>query len=42
MSSNRDVVYIKIDVRGAKGHGKKALYRHLGGVEVLDQVATIK
>lgn len=42
MSSHNDVVYIKLDVRGAKGQGKKALFRHLGGVEVQDQVAALK
>ncbi|XP_055593286.1 dipeptidyl peptidase 4 [Uranotaenia lowii] len=42
MSSHNDVVYIKLDVRGARGQGKKALYRHIGGVEVQDQIAVIK
>lgn len=42
MSSHNDVVYIKLDVRGAKGLGKRALYRHLGGVEVQDQLTTIR
>jgi hypothetical protein len=42
MSSHNDVVYIRIDVRGAKGQGKKALYRRLGGVEVQDQILVLK
>lgn len=42
MSSHNDVVYIKLDVRGAKGLGKRSLYRHLGGVEVQDQIVTMR
>lgn len=42
MSSKNDVVYVRIDVRGSKGQGKQSLYRHLGGVEVLDQIVAIK
>ena len=42
MSSHNDVVYIKLDVRGAKGLGKRPLYRHLGGVEVQDQIVTVR
>lgn len=42
MSSHNDVIYIRLDVRGAKGQGKKKLYRHLGGVEVADQIAVIE
>ncbi|XP_026469614.1 inactive dipeptidyl peptidase 10 [Ctenocephalides felis] len=42
MSSHNDVVYIKLDVRGARGHGKQALYRHLGGVEVQDQITVMR
>lgn len=42
MSSRNDVVYIKLDVRGAKGLGKRALFRHLGGVEVQDQITTVR
>ncbi|CAO1378587.1 unnamed protein product [Diamesa serratosioi] len=42
MSSHNDVVYIRLDVRGAKGQGKKALYRHLGGVEVEDQMVVLR
>ena len=42
MASRNDVVYIRLDVRGAKGQSKKALYRRLGGVEVQDQVAALR
>lgn len=42
MSSHNDVVYVRLDVRGAQGHSTRALYRHLGGVEVQDQIAVIK
>lgn len=42
MSSRNDVVYIRLDVRGSKGQSKAALFRHLGGVEVEDQIATVK
>jgi dipeptidyl aminopeptidase/acylaminoacyl peptidase len=42
MSSHNDVIYIRLDVRGAKGQGKTKLYRHLGGVEVDDQIAAIE
>lgn len=42
MSSRNDVIYIRLDVRGSKGQSKKALYRHLGGVEVQDQIDTLK
>uniref|UniRef100_A0A182TIR2 Peptidase S9 prolyl oligopeptidase catalytic domain-containing protein n=1 Tax=Anopheles melas TaxID=34690 RepID=A0A182TIR2_9DIPT len=42
MSSHNDVVYIRLDVRGARGQGKQALYRHLGGVEVQDQIAVLR
>lgn len=42
MSSHNDVVYVKLDVRGAKGLGKRALYKHLGGVEVQDQIVAMK
>nr|XP_029728882.1 dipeptidyl peptidase 4-like isoform X2 [Aedes albopictus] len=42
MSSHNDVVYIRLDVRGARGQGKKALYRHIGGVEVQDQIAALR
>ncbi|XP_043862780.1 uncharacterized protein LOC120457838 isoform X1 [Drosophila santomea] len=41
MSSRNDVVYIRLDVRGSKGQSKKTLYRHLGGVEVLDQISVL-
>ncbi|XP_065353378.1 inactive dipeptidyl peptidase 10 isoform X1 [Cloeon dipterum] len=45
MSSRNDVVYIRIDVRGAGGQGRrasKALYRHLGGVEVQDHITVLR
>lgn len=42
MSSRNDVVYIRLDVRGSKGQSKKALYRHLGGVEVQDQITVLR
>ncbi|KAL1376328.1 hypothetical protein pipiens_016960, partial [Culex pipiens pipiens] len=42
MSSHNDVVYVKLDVRGSKGQGKKAIYRHIGGVEVQDQIAVLR
>lgn len=42
MSSHNDVIYIKLDVRGAKGQGKKKLYRRLGGVEVDDQIDALE
>ncbi|XP_037033924.1 dipeptidyl peptidase 4 isoform X2 [Bradysia coprophila] len=42
MSSRNDVIYIRLDVRGAKGQSKKALYRHLGGVEVQDQINVLR
>jgi inactive dipeptidyl peptidase 10 len=42
MSSHNDVIYIRLDVRGSKGQGKKKLYRHLGGVEVADQIAVLE
>lgn len=42
MSSRNDVIYIRLDVRGAKGQSKKQLYRHLGGVEVQDQISVLR
>lgn len=42
MSSHNDVIYIKLDVRGSRGQGKKKLFRHLGGVEVDDQIAVVE
>lgn len=42
MSSHNDVVYVRLDVRGARGQGKRALYRRIGGVEVQDQVAVLR
>lgn len=38
MSSHCDVVYIKLDVRGARGQSDRSIYHQLGGVEVQDQV----
>lgn len=42
MSSRNDVIYIRLDVRGSKGQSKKALFRHLGGVEVQDQIDAVR
>ncbi|KAK9731513.1 Dipeptidyl peptidase IV (DPP IV) N-terminal region [Popillia japonica] len=42
MSSHCDVVYVRLDVRGSRGQSNRALYRHLGGVEVQDQIAVLK
>lgn len=42
MSSRCDVVYVRLDVRGARGQSDRALYHQLGGVEVNDQISTIK
>ncbi|XP_049787849.1 inactive dipeptidyl peptidase 10 isoform X1 [Schistocerca cancellata] len=42
MSSRNDVVYVKLDVRGSRGQGSRALFRRLGGVEVQDQIAVLR
>lgn len=42
MSSHCDVVYVRLDVRGSRGQSNPALYHHLGGVEVQDQIAVLK
>ncbi|CAH1368917.1 hypothetical protein MTP99_010420 [Tenebrio molitor] len=42
MSSHCDVVYVRLDVRGASGQYDRSLYRQLGGVEVQDQVAVLE
>lgn len=42
MSSHCDVVYVRLDVRGSRGQSNRALYHHLGGVEVQDQIAVLK
>lgn len=42
MSSHNDVVYVRLDVRGARGQGKKDLFRKIGGVEVQDQLTVLK
>ncbi|KAG5874725.1 hypothetical protein JTB14_037241 [Gonioctena quinquepunctata] len=42
MSSHCDVVYVKLDVRGARGQIDRSLYRQLGGVEVQDQVTVLE
>ncbi|VEN35413.1 unnamed protein product [Callosobruchus maculatus] len=42
MSSHSDVVYVKLDVRGAKGQSDRSLYHQLGGVEVQDQVTVLE
>lgn len=42
MASHNDIVYVKLDVRGSRGQGKRALYRKIGGVEVQDQLAVLR
>lgn len=42
MSSHNDVVYVRLDVRGSRGQGKRALYRRIGGVEVQDQITVLR
>lgn len=42
MSSRNDVIYIRLDVRGSKGQSKQALFRHLGGAEVQDQIDALR
>lgn len=42
MSSHNDIVYVRLDVRGARGQGKKDLFRKIGGVEVQDQLTVLK
>ncbi|CAH1183188.1 unnamed protein product [Phaedon cochleariae] len=42
MSSHCDVVYVKLDVRGARGQSDRSLYHQLGGVEVQDQVTVLE
>ncbi|XP_036148283.1 inactive dipeptidyl peptidase 10 isoform X2 [Monomorium pharaonis] len=42
MSSHNDVVYVRLDVRGARGQGKRDLFRKIGGVEVQDQLTVLK
>ncbi|XP_063236972.1 inactive dipeptidyl peptidase 10 [Bacillus rossius redtenbacheri] len=42
MSSHNDVVYVKLDVRGARGQGTRAVYRRMGGVEVQDQITVLR
>lgn len=42
MSSHNDIIYIKLDVRGSRGQGKKKIFRHLGRVEVEDQIAVVE
>ncbi|XP_050518361.1 inactive dipeptidyl peptidase 10 isoform X2 [Diabrotica virgifera virgifera] len=42
MSSHCDVVYIKLDVRGARGQSDRSIYHQLGGVEVQDQVTVLE
>lgn len=42
MSSHCDVVYVRLDVRGSRGQSNRALYHHLGGVEVQDQIAVLR
>lgn len=42
MSSRNDVVYVKLDVAGARGLPRAALRGRLGGAEVADQLAVIR
>ncbi|XP_023309950.1 dipeptidyl peptidase 4 isoform X2 [Anoplophora glabripennis] len=42
MSSHCDVVYVKLDVRGARGQSDRSIYHQLGGVEVQDQVTVLE
>ncbi|CAG9099852.1 unnamed protein product [Plutella xylostella] len=42
MSSRNDVVYVKLDVAGARGLPNALLEGRLGGVEVADQLAVIR
>ncbi|XP_043287837.1 inactive dipeptidyl peptidase 10 isoform X2 [Venturia canescens] len=42
MSSHNDIVYVRLDVRGARGQGKRALFRRIGGVEVQDQLTVLR
>lgn len=42
MSSHNDVVYVRLDVRGARSQGKKDLFRKIGGVEVQDQLTVLR
>lgn len=42
MSSHSDVVYVKLDVRGASGLSNKAFFRQFGGIEVQDQVSVLE
>ena len=42
MSSRNDLVYIRLDVRGSKGQTSPGLYRHIGGVEVQDQITVLR
>nr|CAD7396636.1 unnamed protein product [Timema cristinae] len=42
MSSHNDVVYVKLDVRGAKGQGTRPVFRRMGGAEVHDQVTVLR
>ncbi|XP_063529706.1 inactive dipeptidyl peptidase 10 isoform X2 [Cydia strobilella] len=42
MSSRNDVVYVKLDVAGARGLPRALLRGRIGGVEVADQLAVIR
>ncbi|XP_056631693.1 dipeptidyl aminopeptidase-like protein 6 isoform X1 [Diorhabda sublineata] len=42
MSSHCDVVYIKLDVRGARGQTDRSIYHQIGGIEVQDQVTVLE
>ena len=42
MAARKGVIYITMDVRGAKGQSSPDLYRLLGDVEVKDQLDVIR
>lgn len=42
MSSRFDVVYVRLDARGARGQSKRGLHRKLGGPEVQDQISVVR
>lgn len=42
MSSRFDVIYVRLDARGARGQSKRGLHRKLGGPEVQDQISVVR
>uniref|UniRef100_A0A8D8RBP9 Inactive dipeptidyl peptidase 10 n=1 Tax=Cacopsylla melanoneura TaxID=428564 RepID=A0A8D8RBP9_9HEMI len=42
MSNKHDIIYVKIDVRGARTNPTTALYRRIGAIEVQDHMETIQ